>query len=61
MKRRFATLMAVLAKGSVRDLEKLFQLYARCGAEPEALCKVQAKEAAEKVVDTIVKIFHKTP
>ena len=30
------TYIAVLAKGTVRDLEKLLQLYARFGAEPEA-------------------------
>lgn len=54
------TYMTVLAKGSVRDLEKLLQLYARFGAEPEALRNAQMKEDADKVIDTIVDIFRKT-
>ena len=54
------TYMAVLAKGSVRDLEKLLQLYARFGAEPEALRNAQMKEDAEKVLETIATIFRKT-
>jgi uncharacterized protein DUF5681 len=54
------THMTVLAKGNVRDLEKLFQLYARYGAEPEELRNAQAKEAADKVIGTILDIFQKT-
>lgn len=54
------THMTVLAKGNVRDLEKLFQLYARYGAEPEALRNAQMKEAADKVLDAIEEIFRKT-
>lgn len=54
------TYMTVLAKGSVRDLEKLLQLYARFGAEPEALRNAQMKEDADKVLDTIAEIFRKT-
>jgi hypothetical protein len=54
------TYMTVLAKGSVRDLEKLLQLYARFGAEPEALRNAQAKEAADQVIETIRTIFDKT-
>jgi hypothetical protein len=54
------THMTVLARGSVRDLEKLFQLYARYGAEPEALRNAEMKEASEKVLETIANIFQKT-
>lgn len=54
------THMTVLSKGNVRDLEKLFQLYARFGAEPEAQRIAQAKEAADKVLETISDIFWKT-
>jgi hypothetical protein len=54
------TYMTVLAKGSVRDLEKLLQLYARFGAEPEALRIAQAKEDADKVIGTIMDIMDKT-
>ena len=54
------THMTVLSKGNVRDLEKLFQLYARYGAEPEVQRIAQAKEAADKVLDTIADIFWKT-
>ena len=54
------THMTVLAKGNVRDLEKLFQLYARYGAEPEVLRMAQAKEAADQVIGTIIDVFHKT-
>jgi hypothetical protein len=54
------TYMTVLAKGNVRDLEKLLQLYARFGAEPEALRNAQMKEDADKVIETIMTIFHKT-
>jgi hypothetical protein len=54
------TYMTVLAKGSVRDLEKLLELYARFGAEPEALRNAQMKENADKVIETIRTIFDKT-
>jgi hypothetical protein len=54
------THMTVLAKGNVRDFEKLLQLYARYGAEPEALRIAQTKEAADKVLETIRTIFNKT-
>jgi hypothetical protein len=54
------TFMTVLAKGNVRDLEKLFQLYARYGAEPEALRIAQTKEAADQVLETIRTIFNRT-
>lgn len=54
------TYMTVLAKGSVRDLEKLLELYARFGAEPEALRNAQLKEDSEKVLETISNIFLKT-
>lgn len=54
------THMTVLAKGNVRDLEKLFQLYARHGAEPEVQRIAREKEAADQVLDTIANIFWKT-
>ena len=54
------THMTVLAKGNVRDLEKLFQLYARHGAEPEVQRIAREKEAADQVIDTIASIFRKT-
>ena len=54
------TFSTCLAKGNVRDLEKLFQLFARYGAEPEEQRIAQAKEAADKVLETISDIFWKT-
>ena len=54
------THMTVLAKGNVRDLEKLFQLYARFGAEPEALRVAQMKDGADKVISSIIEIMRKT-
>jgi hypothetical protein len=54
------THMTVLAKGSVRDLEKLFQLYARYGAEPEALRNEQMRKDADAVLEKIADIFQKT-
>lgn len=50
----------VISKGNVRDIEKLFALYARYGAEPEAQRIAQTKEAADKVLETIANIFDKT-
>ena len=54
------TMMTVLAKGSVNDLEKLQKLFARYGAEPETLRMAQDKEAADKVIGSIIDIFRKT-
>ena len=54
------TFSTCLAKGNVRDLEKLFQLFARYGAEPDEQRIAQAKEAADKVLETISDIFWKT-
>lgn len=54
------TFSTCLAKGNVRDIEKLFQLFARYGAEPEEQRIAQMKEASEQVLDTIADIFRKT-
>lgn len=54
------TFSTCLAKGNVRDLEKLFQLFARYGAEPEEQRIAQMKEDSEKVIETIASIFRKT-
>lgn len=53
-------LMTTLSRGSVGDIEKIFKLYARYGAEPEDLRNAQWKEAADKVTDTLMEIFDKT-
>lgn len=54
------THMTVLAKGNVRDLEKLLQLYARYGAEPEELRNAQAKAAGDAVMNKLLTIFDRT-
>lgn len=53
-------LMTALSRGSVGDIEKIFKLFARYGAEPEDLRNAQMKEAADKVTDTLLEIFRKT-
>lgn len=50
----------VLAKGNVRDLEKLFQLYARYGSEPEDVRAAEARAAADEVMEKILTIFDRT-
>lgn len=53
------TFHTVLAKGGVRDLEKLLQLCARYGALPEDLRMAQDKAAADAVMDKLADIFDK--
>lgn len=54
------TFNTVLAKGNVRDIERLFALFARYGAEPEVQRIAREKQAADEVIEMIMTIFDKT-
>lgn len=54
------TLMNVLSKGNVRDLERLFQLFEKYGGTPAEDRAADSKAAADAVMQKMLQIFDRT-